>query len=70
MAEARASGSLDWLVKWNPRGFDTDAQHQRLASDPATAWTQPREGKREELFCRITLHFPSLAVHHFYGVST
>lgn len=47
MAEARASGSLDWLVKWNPRGFDTDALHQRLAADPATAWTQPREGKRE-----------------------
>ncbi|MGK2950753.1 MAG: IS1380 family transposase, partial [Thiobacillus sp.] len=47
MAEARASGSLDWLVKWNPRSFDTDALHQRLAADPATAWTQPRAGKRE-----------------------
>lgn len=47
MIEARASGSLDWLVKWNPRGFDTDALHQRLAADPATAWTQPRKGKRE-----------------------
>jgi hypothetical protein len=47
MAEARASGSLDWLVKWNPRGFDTDALHRCLAADPATAWTQPRKGKRE-----------------------
>jgi len=50
MALARASGPLDWLVKWNPRGFDTDALHQRLAADPATAWTQPREGKRETFF--------------------
>lgn len=47
MAEARASGSLDWLVKWNPRGFDADALHQRLTADPATAWAQPRKGKRE-----------------------
>lgn len=55
MAEARASGALDWLVKWNPRGFDTDALHQHLAADPATAWTQPREGKRETFMVETIL---------------
>jgi Transposase DDE domain group 1 len=43
----RAIRPLDWLVKWNPRSFDAAALHQRLAADPATVWTHPREGKRE-----------------------
>jgi hypothetical protein len=47
MDAARAAGPLDWLVKWNPRGFDTAALHQRLAADPARVWCHPREGKRE-----------------------
>lgn len=47
MDAARASGPLDWLVKWNPRGFDVNALHQRLATDPARMWCHPREGKRE-----------------------
>lgn len=47
LAAARASGPLDWLVKWNPRGFDAAVLHQRLDADPATAWIRPREGKRE-----------------------
>ena len=47
MAAACAAGPLDWLVKWNPRGFDMAALHQRLDSDAATVWTHPREGKRE-----------------------
>lgn len=47
LAAARAAGPLDWLVKWNPRGFDVAALHQRLDANPATAWTHPREGKRE-----------------------
>ncbi len=47
MAAARAAGPLDWLVKWNPRGFDTAALHQQLAADPAQMWCHPREGKRE-----------------------
>lgn len=47
MDAARASGPLDWLVKWNPRGFDVNALHQRLATDPAQMWCHPREGKRE-----------------------
>ena len=33
MDAARASGPLDWLVKWNPRGFDVNALHQRLSAD-------------------------------------
>lgn len=47
LAAARASGPLDWLVKWNPRGFDTAALPQRLAADVSTVWASPREGKRE-----------------------
>ena len=47
LAAARASGPLDWLVKWNPRGFEAAVLHQRLDADPATAWIRPREGKRE-----------------------
>jgi hypothetical protein len=44
---ARAERALDWLVKWNPRTFDACTLHERLAADPATPWTHPREGKRE-----------------------
>jgi len=47
MDAARAAGPLDWLVKWNPRGFDTAALHQQLVVDPAQVWCHPREGKRE-----------------------
>ena len=47
LAAARASGPLDWLVKWNPRGFEAAVLHQRMDADPATAWIRPREGKRE-----------------------
>jgi hypothetical protein len=47
LADARAAGPLDWLVKWNPRGFDKEALHQRLDADAATVWAQPRAGKRE-----------------------
>jgi hypothetical protein len=47
LAAAREAGPLDWLVKWNPRGFDGAALQQRLEADPATVWTHPREGKRE-----------------------
>lgn len=47
MAAARESGPLDWLVKWNPRRFDSSALHQRLVADPATVWRPAREGKRE-----------------------
>lgn len=47
LAAARAAGPLDWLVKWNPRGFDALSFLQRLQADPATVWQHPREGKRE-----------------------
>jgi hypothetical protein len=47
LATARAAGPLDWLVKWNPRGFDRAALHQRLDADGTTVWTHPRAGKRE-----------------------
>lgn len=47
LADARAAGPLDWLVKWNPRGFDKEALHQRFDADAATVWAQPRAGKRE-----------------------
>jgi len=47
LSAARTAGTLDWLVKWNPRGFDAAALHQRLITDPATVWANPREGKRE-----------------------
>jgi len=47
LAAARKAGPLDWLVKWNPRGFDVAALHQRLDADPATVWCHAREGKRE-----------------------
>jgi hypothetical protein len=47
LSAARAAGPVDWLVKWNPRRFNVAALYQRLDADPATAWTQPRVGKRE-----------------------
>lgn len=47
LATARTAGPLDWLVKWNPRGFDAAALAERLAADPATVWMHPRTGKRE-----------------------
>ena len=47
LAAARKAGPLDWLVKWNPRGFDVAALHQRLDTDPASVWCHSREGKRE-----------------------
>jgi len=47
LAAARTAGPVDWLVKWNPRRFNVAALHQRLDADAATAWTQPRVGKRE-----------------------
>lgn len=47
IAQAQASGPLDWVVKWNPRGVDTGELHQRLVADADTVWTSPREGKRE-----------------------
>ncbi len=47
LAAARKAGPIDWLVKWNPRGYDVAALHQRLFADPATVWCHAREGKRE-----------------------
>lgn len=47
LSAAREAGPVDWLVKWNPRRFKVAALHERLAADPATAWTHPRAGKRE-----------------------
>ena len=37
---------VDWLIKWNPRGVDTDSVLARLDADPNTRWHKPREGKR------------------------
>ena len=37
---------VDWLIKWNPRKLNVTALAERLEADSATAWAQPREGKR------------------------
>ena len=37
---------VDWLIKWNPRGVDTDSVLARLDADPNTRWHKPRAGKR------------------------
>ncbi len=45
-----ALGSVDWIVKWNPRGYDVRGDHQRLLADPCCEWTTLREGKRMTLW--------------------
>ncbi len=48
---ARAEcGAVDWIVKWNPRGYDALATHARLAADAACAWTSHRPGKRQTVW--------------------
>ena len=46
---ARAAHRLDYIIKWNPRTFDTAALLERLEQDPATVWTSARPGKRETI---------------------
>lgn len=45
-----ALGSVDWIVKWNPRSYDVQADHQRLLADPLCKWTALRDGKRTTLW--------------------
>lgn len=47
LERARATHRLDYIVKWNPRAFDTHALFERLEKDASTVWHSPRDGKRE-----------------------
>lgn len=43
-------GSVDWIVKWNPRGYNVQADYQKLLADPFREWARPRAGKRVTLW--------------------
>jgi hypothetical protein len=45
-----ALGLVDWIVKWNPRGYDVQANYQALLADPFREWSTPRAGKRVTLW--------------------
>lgn len=59
-----ALGAVDWIIKWNPRGHDIDADYQRVLADPDQVWTTHRPGKRTTVWqqtvgacrrvCRLT----------------
>jgi hypothetical protein len=50
---------VDWLIKWNPRATDAQQLLQQLDADAATAWTQPRPGKRVALW-EQPVHIPGI----------
>lgn len=45
-----ALGLVDWIVKWNPRGYNVQADYQALLADPFREWSSPRAGKRVTLW--------------------
>ena len=45
-----ALGAVDWIVKWNPRGYNVQADYERLLADPFREWTTLRAGKRMTLW--------------------
>ena len=59
-----ALGTVDWIVKWNPRSYNVQADYQALLADPFREWATPRAGKRVTLWrqtvgthrrvCRLT----------------
>ncbi|MGH8677346.1 MAG: IS1380 family transposase [Burkholderiales bacterium] len=48
-----ALGKVDWIVKWNPRGYNVQADYQQLLADPFREWTTLRAGKRVTLWRQV-----------------
>lgn len=42
--DASNSGKIDWIIKWNPRGFDLCKAHEARKADASTVWHTAREG--------------------------
>lgn len=45
--------SVDWIVKWNPRSYNVQADYQKLLADPFREWTTLRAGKRMTLWRQV-----------------
>ena len=48
-----ALGSVDWIVKWNPRSYKVQPDYEMLLADPFREWTTPRAGKRITLWREV-----------------
>jgi hypothetical protein len=51
--QREALGAVDWIVKWNPRGYDVQGDYQRLLADTVCEWTTLRDGKRMTLWSQM-----------------
>jgi hypothetical protein len=54
LSEWKCRRPCDWIVKWNPRTFDTEACLAARMADPATVWVSSRDGKRQTTWIEAT----------------
>ena len=48
-----ALGSVDWIIKWNPRSYKVQSDYEKLLADPSREWTTLRAGKRITLWREV-----------------